>query len=91
MTKDAMIRKIASEHNLSLALTDRILTEFIKSIQDTARTGKKFRVPRLGTFLVVKRGPTEVTAPNGQKYKVPKRSVVQFRPAKAFREAVQRK
>ncbi len=89
MTKSQLVSRIAEEHGLTKATANNIL-ESIRSIAigETKKNGQ-FVIPGIGKSVKSQRKARMGRNPQtGEAIKIPAKTVVKFRVAKAFKDAV---
>lgn len=88
MKKSDLIKTLAAEHGVSLALAGRMLNSIVSHVQRAVVSGQRVSIPRLGSFTTTVRPARALTTPRGVKLNVPEHRAVRFSAHKAFRESV---
>jgi len=89
MVKIDLIKRIASEQNISQAAARRVIESFIQTISKTLSRGENVTLPNFGTFTIAKRAKRRCRNPQtGEIMTIPARRAAKFRPGKKLTEAV---
>jgi DNA-binding protein HU-beta len=89
MTKSELIADVAEKTQLSKALVQKILETIITSIIDSLKVDPRFPLYGLGVFEVVKRSKRKGRNPRtGEPLTVKAHKAIKFKPAKAFKDAI---
>lgn len=87
MTKSQLVAHLAAEAEVSKAAINTILTELAETAYKQAKNG--FTLPGIGKLVVQKRKPRMGRNPQtGEAIKIPAKTVLKFRIAKAAKDAV---
>jgi DNA-binding protein HU-beta len=88
MKKSDLVKSLAAEHGITMALARRILNGLVQTVQRTVVAGQRVSLPGLGSFTSAPRPARSLTTPRGIKLDVPAYRAVRFSAHKAFRDAV---
>lgn len=88
MNKAELVKQIAAEHNVSIALSNRILNSIVDRISANLKSGRRVAIPRLGAFSIVRRKSRTMVTPGGNKVTVQAHSAPRFKASSALKSAV---
>jgi DNA-binding protein HU-beta len=89
ITKAEIISKIADAIGLRRIETEAVINGFIVMINQSLKEGHEVEIRGLGSFRIIDREARLARNPKtGEKIRLPKRRVPQFKPSKDLREAV---
>jgi len=89
MTKQELVREVASRTGMKKADVVKIIDSLVEVLRTQLAERKKVRINGLGIFNVVKRNKKTVRNPQtGKKMTVPEKNVVKFKAAKALNDAI---
>jgi len=87
MTKSQLVEKVATDAELSKAQARQVIESLAKTAYEEAKRG--FTLPGVGKLVVVKRKARTGRNPRtGESIKIPAKTVLKFRIAKACKDAV---
>jgi len=89
MTKAEVVARLTSKVGISLNQSHVALEVFLESIKNALKNGENVTLVGFGTFHWKERNARSGRNPRtGETIHVPKKTVVAFKPGKAFREMV---
>jgi DNA-binding protein HU-beta len=89
MTKAQLVAKLADGGGIRRKQADEYLDSLIDTVVKTVKKGESVKIPRLGIFRLRKMKARMGRNPQtGEAIKIPAKTVVKFRLAKAFKDAV---
>jgi DNA-binding protein HU-beta len=89
MLSSELVASIAELSNLKKSDAEKALDAFVKTIEDTLKSGEEVRLVSFGTFSTAKRKATTGHNPKtGKEIKIPSRISPKFKPGKQLKDAV---
>jgi nucleoid DNA-binding protein len=82
MAKKDLIKKVASNLNLTQDLVSKIYDETVSVISEELKADMKTNLPYIGTLTLTKTTPRKYTLPNGTVGKSKARKTVKFKPSR---------
>lgn len=91
MTKKELIKKVARESNVNIAVASKIINTMLEAIKSTLKKGQKVILTDFGTFRVGSRRAGKGRNPRtGEAIKIFAAKTPRFRPGKALKDAVKK-
>lgn len=91
MKKADLVKLLATEHNLTITLANRVLDSVVTVVQKTVAEGNRIAIPGLGAFSSVPRPARKMKTPNGTEVTIEARRVPRFSAALQLRDAAKSK